>query len=60
METVKEVMSRKETAGYLGICLNTLAYLPIPQIRIGRSVKYRKLDINTWLEARAKEGAAQC
>jgi hypothetical protein len=57
----KEILARKEAAAYLGICLNTLACLPIPQIRIGRSVKYRRLDIDRWLEAKARESeATQC
>ncbi|GBR76093.1 helix-turn-helix MerR-family like proteins [Candidatus Termititenax persephonae] len=52
-DNVSEVLTRRQAAGYLKICLNNIDLLPIPRVRIGRSVRFRKADIDTWLEQTA-------
>lgn len=52
MET-KEIMTRKEAAVYLGISLSQFAATIQPnvkQIRIKRNVRFRKSDIDEYLE----------
>lgn len=48
----KEVFTRKEAAEYIGISLSTFAKIQnkIKQIRIGKSVRFFKKDINEFLE----------
>lgn len=53
---LNSLLSRKETAGYLGgICLTTLSRLDIPQVKIRRRVFYRKVDVKNWLAKRVSE-----
>ena len=44
-----EIMSRKEAAQFLGICLTTLDRLNIPRTQIRRKVLYRKATLDSWL-----------
>ena len=44
-----ELLDRKEAAGYLRICKNTLDKLSIPRIKVRRRVIYRRLDLDRWL-----------
>jgi hypothetical protein len=50
LDNVAEVLTRRQTAAFLKICLNNLDTLPIAKVRIGRSVRYRMADIQAWLE----------
>ncbi len=51
------LMSQQEVAEYLGTTvgtLNTWRYMgknPIPFLRFGNRIKYRKSDIDAWIEA---------
>lgn len=53
-----ELMTREEAADYLSIQTQTLAVWAsngrynIPYIRVGRSVRYRRSDLDRWLESR--------
>jgi len=44
-----EILSRKATAQYLGICVTTLDRLSIPKTRIGRRVMYTRDVLNKWI-----------
>lgn len=44
-----EILSRKEVAAYLNICLTTLDNLDIPRVKIRHLVLYRRSDIDQWL-----------
>jgi excisionase family DNA binding protein len=48
-QSVKEVMSRKEAAAYIGVGKSTLDRLAIPKIQIRRRVLFRKDAIDKWL-----------
>jgi hypothetical protein len=50
METNNEVLSRKETAAFLGVCLTTLDRLDIPKTRVRHRVMYRREALNKWIE----------
>lgn len=50
----KEILSRKETALYLGLHVNTLDRANIPHVKIGRRVVYEKQKILDWLKAHQK------
>lgn len=55
-KNVREIMSRKEAAKYLGIAESTLANWAstkkyhIPYFRVGRQVKYRRKDLDEFME----------
>jgi len=48
-EKAGEIMSRKETAKYLGICLTTLDRLNIPRTRVGKRVMFTRDALNKWI-----------
>ncbi len=53
-----DLLTRKEAAEYLGITVNTLAVwacakrYPLPYVKIGRSVKYRRSDLDNFIKRR--------
>ncbi len=62
--TNDKLMTRKEAAEYLGIRPQTLACWAstqretIPYVRVGRSVRYRKSDLDAWIESRVVTSTA--
>ena len=50
----KEILTRKEAAVYLSVCVITLDKLPIPRIKTGRCVRFKKSIIDSWLEEQSK------
>ncbi len=52
------LLSPFETANYIGVSENTLSVwrcvgrYDIPYIKVGRLVRYRRSDLDTWLESR--------
>ncbi|MCA9804832.1 MAG: helix-turn-helix domain-containing protein [Cyanobacteria bacterium HKST-UBA02] len=56
-----QLLSRKEAAGYLGVSPQTLAIwhctsrYPLPVVKIGRLAKYRKSDLDSFIESRTVE-----
>ena len=50
MNNEKEsLMTRKEVGEYLSICVSSVDNLGIPNFKIGRSVRYRKSDVDEFL-----------
>jgi len=49
------ILSRKEAAAYLGICLTTLDRLDIPKTRVRHKIIYRRETINKWIDDRAEK-----
>lgn len=48
---IKEIMTRKEAAEYIGVSLSKFAQFQneINQIRIGKNVRFRKSEIDKYL-----------
>jgi len=52
------IFTPPQTANYIGVTENTLSVwrctkrYSIPYIKVGRLVKYRKSNLDTWLESR--------
>jgi hypothetical protein len=46
-----DILSRKQAARYLGICMTTLERSNIPHTKLRRRVVYRKSTIDSWLQA---------
>lgn len=52
------LLTRKEAADYLGVQAETLAVwacthrYSLPYIKVGRAVRYRKADLDAWLDSR--------
>ncbi len=60
-----ELLTPEETAALLRISANTLAYWrrpkiesDLPWVEVGGQIRYRRADIDAWLERRTKNGAA--
>jgi hypothetical protein len=45
-----DILSRRETAAYLGICLTTLDRLDIPRTRVRHRVMYKRDVLNKWID----------
>ena len=50
-KTVPAVLSRRDAAGYMGICVALLDRSGIPYTQIGRRVIYQREVIDKWLDA---------
>lgn len=56
------LMSRKEAAQYLGFSYQTLAEwacektYPLKYVKFGRDVRYRKKDLDSFIEERVRSG----
>ena len=54
------LLTPKETAERLGLCVNTLAVwrcthrYPLPYTRSGRKIKYREADVEEFIRSRTK------
>ena len=51
------ILSRKETAAILGICLTTLDRLDIPRTRIRHRVMFKRDVINKWVDEQTENKA---
>ena len=45
-----DILSRRETAALLGVCLTTLDRLDIPRTRVRHRVMYKRNVINKWID----------
>ncbi len=60
----RELLGEKDAAQYLGIATGTLSVwrstgrYKIPFIKVGRRVRYRRSDLETWLESRTHSNGA--
>jgi hypothetical protein len=50
MENNADILSRKNTAKFLGVCLTTLDRLDIPKIKIRHRVMYKREVLNNWID----------
>lgn len=57
-EEIKEkpFLSRKETAFYLGVHVNTLDRAGLPCAKLGRRKLYSRILLDRWLESNARGG----
>ena len=51
-----EILSRREAAGYLGICLTSLDHLDIPRTNVGCRVMYKREVICKWVDDHTEKG----
>jgi len=49
------VLSRREAAAYLGICLTTLDRLDIPRTRVRHRVMYKRDVLNNWVDEQTEK-----
>ena len=54
--TFPDILSRKQAAQFLGICLTTLDRLNIPRIRIRHRVLYKRDVLNQWIDEQTEGG----
>lgn len=62
----EQLLTPEETATLLQISPNTLAYWrrpkvesDLPWVEVGGQVRYRRSDLNAWLDKRTKNGASE-
>jgi len=48
--TVHDILSRKQAAQFLGICLTTLDRLEIPRTKVRHRVMYKREVLNKWID----------
>jgi len=53
-QLTNEVLSRRQAAQFLGVCLTTLDRLNIPRTQIRKRVMYRKATLDSWLAKQEK------
>jgi len=46
----QDILSRKQAAQFLGVCLTTLDRLDIPRTQVRKRVLFRKTTLEKWLE----------
>ena len=60
-----ELLSRRQAAEYLGVTEHTLAVwkctrrYDLPVVKIGRLVKYKKSDLDAFIERRTESGVSR-
>ena len=50
-----DILSRREAAAFLGICLATLDRLDIPRTRIRHRVVYKREALNKWVDGHTEK-----
>jgi hypothetical protein len=48
---IPEILTRKEAASLIRVCLSSFDKLRLPCFRVGRRVFYRKSTLDTWVSA---------
>ncbi len=62
----EKLLNTLEASQYLGVTRDTLAVwrttrrYELPYIKVGRLVKYRKSDLDNWLNERTREKQNEC
>lgn len=59
------VLNTREAAAFVGLSMPTLNKLRVygggpAFLKLGRAVRYRKLDLNVWLAARVRGSTSEC
>ena len=55
-----DILSRREAAIFLGICLTTLDRLDIPRTRIRHRVLYKRDVLNNWIDEHTENSNSVC
>jgi len=50
MENNSDILSRKEAAAFLGVCLTTFDRLDIPKTRVRHRVMFKRDVLNKWID----------
>ena len=45
-----DILSRKQAAAFLGLCLTTLDRLNVPRIKVRKRVLYKRAELEKWLD----------
>jgi len=54
-----DILSRRETAAILGICLTTLDRLDIPRTRVRHRIMFKRDVINKWIDDHTDKGGKE-
>ena len=55
MENVNDILSRKEAAKFLGVCLTTLDRLDIPRTKIRHRVMFKRSLLLKWIDEQTEK-----
>jgi len=50
-----EIMTRKQTAKFIGICLSTLDRLGIPKTKVSHRIFYKTSVVRKWIDANTEK-----
>ena len=51
-----DIMSRRQAAQFLGICLTTLDRLDIPKVKVRHRVLFKRDELNKWIDRQTVNG----
>jgi hypothetical protein len=49
-----DILSRREAAAFLGVCLTTLDRLDIPRTRVRHRVMYKREVLKSWIDSKTE------
>jgi hypothetical protein len=52
----QEVLSRKQAAAFLGVCLTTFDRLDIPRTQVRKRILIRRVSLDNWLAKQERMG----
>lgn len=55
-ETERAVLTAKEAAAYLGMSVSWVEHSDLPRVRLGRAVRFRRVDLDAYVAARLTHG----
>ena len=53
--TIPDILSRKQAAKFLGICLTTLDRLDIPRTQVRHRVMFKREVLNKWIDEQTED-----
>lgn len=56
---IPEILTRKEAASFIRVCITSFDRMRLPCFRVGRRVFYRKSTLDAWISAQEKSKGGQ-
>jgi hypothetical protein len=56
---IPEILTRKEAASFIRVCITSFDRMRLPCFRVGRRVFYRKSTLDAWISTQEKSEGGQ-
>jgi len=56
---IPEILTRKEAASFIRVCITSFDRMRLPCFRVGRRVFYRKSTLDAWISTQEKSKGRQ-